>query len=1283
MVFRILVEKKDPHNTEAKNLLRELEYHFGFTWFNWLKNLRIVDRYDVEGISEEVFEKAKHTVFANPSDLIIENFENLPVGDAIIFAAESLPGQYDQRADMCSQCLQLLTQGLRPMVRCAKIYIFTYENASQILPDEIEKIKNYIINPVERREASFEPYQTLQAEYDIPQTVETLIGFIALGTEELGEYAKSYSFAMDMDDLLFCQDYFKNTERRDPTITEMRMIDAYWSDHCRHTTFLTEITDVEIADPMVKEAFTDYLELRSEVYTKKNKKSVTLMDLATIGAKYQKMQDKLPNLDESEEVNACSVNIKVNIDGGEEDYLLMFKNETHNHPTEIEPFGGAATALGGDIRDVMAGRAFAYQGMRITGAADPRKKFYETIPNKLPQFKITKTAAHGFSSYGNQFGAATGIVCELYHENYAAKRMELGAVIGAVPKSNVKRMRPVLGDAIILLGGKTGRDGCGGATSSSKSQSTESLKTGGAEVQKGDPLEERKIQRLFRKPHVAKMIKRCNDFGAGGVSVAIGELADSIFIDLSLIPAKYPGLDGTELAISESQERMAVVVAYENLEAFIYEAQVENLEATKVATVTDDNRLRMVWNGYQILSLDRGFLNSNGAKKQTKVKVSGKDPEKIKNILNILYQKIQNEDLKQSYINLLSDLNICAQKGLSEQFDFSVGAGTVFSPFGGQHRLTPTQVMAGKIPVYHGHTDTCSVMAHGFSPYIGEISPYMGGLYAVVESISKLISAGVELSDIYLSFQEYFPRANTPEKFGLPFESLLGALAAQTALEIASIGGKDSMSGSFSYDSDENEDENGESISSIEIEVPPTLVSFAVGVASADKIISNEFKNTSSYVYLLKPYYKEDNTPDFADLKNLYGYVHKLIKENMILSAYAVGFGGIGEALFKMCAGNGIGFTSGVTMSQKELFSSFYGAFLVESSAILPHGELIGHTKSYADITINGVTMDLNDLTYRWLMPLEEVFPTGLFDINENLSVLVPQIEHHKRPLTEMPNRPNVIYGGLNYINQTAPRVLIPVFPGTNGEYDAAMQIEEAGGFADIFVFGNKTPQQIAQSAEMLRQKILDSQMLILPGGFSGGDEPGGAGKFIAAVFRDPKITDALRYLLFRKDGLILGLGNGFQALVKLGLLPYGDISEEDDDLTLTFNKTGEYRAYMAYTRVASVKSPWFSGVNVGDIHAVPISHAEGRVYASSEKTDALIQSGQIATQYCDLAGLATMHPYFNPSASALAIEGIFSPDGRIFGKMGHSERNGRNILKNVPQNKSQMLFTSGVKYFR
>ena len=1284
MVFRILVEKKEPHNVEAKKILGDLKDNLRI---DWLTNLRLINRFDVEGISEEIFERAKRTIFSEPMSEII--LGSLPFDDKtkIIFAVESLPGQYDQRADTTSQCLQILTQGIRPAVRCARIYILETDGEASDFIDlsgGVEKIKNYLINKIESREAAFEEYQTLKQEYDIPWTVETVENFINLSREELESFLINYALAMDIDDISCCQDYFKNFEKRDPTITEIRMLDAYWSDHCRHTTFLTEITDVEIAEPAVKNAFTDYLDLRGEVYGKNNKKSVTLMDIATIGAKYLKKQGKLDLLDESEEVNACSVNIKVNINGADEDYLMMFKNETHNHPTELEPFGGAATALGGTIRDVMSGRAYAYQGMRVTGAGDPRQKIEETMKNKLPQIKITRTAANGFSSYGNQIGGATGGVYEIYHPKYVTKRMELGAIVGAAPKANVVRMTPIDGDVIFLLGGKTGRDGIGAAVGSSKSQTAASLHKSGAEVQKGDAIEERKILRLFRNPRVTSMIKRCNDFGAGGVSVAIGELADSIFVDLSLVPAKYEGLDGTELAISESQERMAVVVSKENADAFVYEANLENLDAAKVAVVTSDNRLRMMWNGSQIVSVDRNFLNSNGAKKQTKIIVPDKNKDETRNILGILYEKVKNEDMKQAYIDLVSDLNICSQKGLVEQFDSSIGAATILSPFGGQHRLTPAQVMAAKIPVLYGNTDTSSVMAYGFSPYLSEISPYRGAMYAVVESVSKLIASGVNLADIYLTFQEFFPATkNDPERFGLPFEALLGALQAQINLEIAAVGGKDSMSGSYTYE----DEQTGEKLN---IDVPPTLVSFAVGTANAEKIISNEFKSPSSYVYLLKPFYNEDGTINFSDLKNLYAYVNKLIKENMILSSYAIGFGGIGEAVFKMCVGSGTGFAFNGSMTQRELFSSFYGAFIVESNTLLPHGDLIGRTTPSANIVINNATLDLNDLTYRWLLPLEDIFPTGLHKINDDISVKVPQIEYYVNTNIPAPAAPALtqplIYNNFNnYSNFASPRVLIPVFPGTNSEYDMAKHFNDAGGLSDIFVFRTLTPQSITESIDILAQKILNSQILVFPGGASGGDEPAGSGKFTATILRNPKIKEVVRHFLFAKNGLMLGIGNGFQALMKLGLLPYGDIKDvmDENDPTLTFNRIGRHQSYIAYTRVASIKSPWFSGVKVGDTHAIPISHGEGRVWIDDVKLNSLIQNGQVATQYCDLNGNATMHPYYNPNSSVCAIEGIFSPDGRIFGKMGHSERNGRNVMKNVPGNKSQLLFSSGVRYFR
>ncbi|MCL2096117.1 MAG: phosphoribosylformylglycinamidine synthase [Oscillospiraceae bacterium] len=1284
MVYRILTEKKETHNIEAQNLSGEIKNFLGISS---LKNLRIINRYDIEGIGGEIFEKSKYSVFADPATDNILGDLNSESGNIIVFAAESLPGQYNQKADTCSQCLQILTGDIRPLVRTAKIYVLEFNPGTGELETDINKIKDYIINKIESREAALDEYQTLKQEYDnIPYTVETIENFINSDRDALGEFLNDYSLAMDIDDILFCRDYFKNSERRDPTITEIRMIDTYWSDHCRHTTFFTEITDVEIEDTIVENSFENYLDLRREVYKdKNNKKSVTLMDIATIAAKYLKKQGKLDNLDESDEVNACSVKIKVNVkaDGFEEDeeWLLMFKNETHNHPTEIEPFGGAATCLGGGIRDPLSGRSYVYQAMRITGAADPRQKTEDTLKGKLPQFKITRTAADGYSSYGNQIGAASGLVQEIYHDNYAAKRMELGAIVGAAPKSSVKRETPIPGDVIILLGGRTGRDGCGGATGSSKSQDSDSLTKSGAEVQKGDPIEERKIQRLFRNPETARMIKRCNDFGAGGVSVAIGELADSILIDLSLVPVKYPGLDGTELAISESQERMAVVVSDEDSNEFILMANLENLEATKVAVVTDDNRLKMMWNGSLILSLDRGFLNSNGAKKQTQVRVVNKDPDKIKDILSILYNKISGGDIKQAFIDLLSDLNICSQKGLAEQFDSSAGGGTVVSPFGGRHRLTPSQFMAAKIPVLNGETDTCSVMAHGYSPYISEISPYRGAMYAVVESVSKLIAAGVNLSDIYLSFQEYFPSPqNNPERFGAPFESLLGALEAQVNLGLAAIGGKDSMSGSYAY-----LDDDGEKINT---DVPPALVSFAVGTADSGKIVSNEFKNNNSYVYLLKPDYNPDGTVDFKDLKNLYNYINKLTDERLILSSYSLGFGGIGEAVFKMSAGSGIGFSFNRNISQKEIFSSYYGAFLIETKSPLSHGELLGGTDSAPNIFVNNNVLNLNELTYKWLLPLEGVFETGLHKIKDALLTKIPKIEYNTRPSPSVPvfyNSDDNNYNGYNPVslNFAKPRVLIPVFPGTNGEYETAKQFESAGGMSDIFVFANMNPGILKESIENLAEKISECQIFAISGGSSGGGEPVGSGKLAAAILKNPKITESVRNLLFKRNGLILGLGGGFQALVKSGLLPYGDIRETEGGLSLSINKIGRYQAYMTYTRIASVNSPWFINTNAGDIHALPVSYGEGRVCVNPEEFDNLIKNGQIASQYCDLDGEPTMHPYYNPGSSEYAIEGIFSPDGRILGKMGHNERMGANVMKNIPGNKSQMVFLSGVRYFK
>ena len=1280
MVFRIQIEKKTLYDTEAKKLFWEIKNFLGI---ETVKNFRMIYRYDIEGISVEVFEKSKRGVFAgSAADMIIEA---LPSGENItVFAAQSLPGQYDLRSDTFSQCLQIFTEEGRPAVKYTKIYaIETYEKPQD---GDIEKIKNHLINKIESREVSLDEYESLADDYDIPEKIKTIDGFINLDETGLKKFLDEYALAMDFDDILFCRDYFKNFEKRDPTVTEIRMIDTYWSDHCRHTTFFTEITDIEIYDPIVEGAFENYLDLRREVYGEKKPKSVTLMDMATIAAKYGKKQGRLSKLEESEEVNACSVNITVDVDGKNEDWLLMFKNETHNHPTEIEPFGGAETCLGGGIRDPLSGRSYVYQAMRITGAADPRKKINETIKGKLPQFKITKTAADGYSSYGNQVGSASGLILEIYHKNYAAKRMELGALVGAAPKSNVIRGVPVPGDVIILVGGKTGRDGCGAATGSSKAQNSESLEKSGAEVQKGDAFEERNIIRLFRDPKFASMIKRCNDFGAGGVSVAIGELADSILIDLSLVPVKYPGLDGTEIAISESQERMAVVVAKENADEFIRGAENENLEAAKVAEVTGENRLKMVWEGEQILSLDRGFLNSNGAKKYAKVKVAAKDAEKTNDIFNILYNKIKNDDIRQEYLEMLSDLNICSQKGLAEQFDSSIGSGTVIAPFGGPHRLTPAQSMAAKIPVLHKNTKTASVMAHGYSPYLSEISPYRGAMYAVVESVAKLAASGVNLSDIYLSFQEYFPRIqNDPERFGMPFEALLGALEAQIGLELAAVGGKDSMSGSYSYE----DDITGEKMTA---DVPPALISFAVGTIKDEKIVSNEFKKVSSYVYLLKPDYDEERIINFEDLKKLYNYFFKLNEENMVLSSYAVGYGGVGEAVFKMCAGAGIGFKFENAVKREELFSSCYGALVVESPSPLRHGELIGRTDPSPNICIYNQILDLNEMTYKWLLPLENVFTTELDKIKDDKAEKVPKFEYYNRPKCEAHVSQNLFYNNpaTNKVykngNFAKPKAILPVFPGTNCEYDMSEHLKKAGILSDIFIFLNKKPGSVNESIQILAQKISESQILAIPGGYSGGNEPVGSGDFIAAVLRKPQITEAVRRLLFEKDGLIIGFGNGFQALVKSGLLPYGDIKEPEEIQNGPFfgiNRIGRHQSMIIYTRVASVSSPWFANVNVGDIHTLPVSHGEGRIILSAEQSENLVKNGQIATQYCDLSGEPTMHPYYNPGFSAFAIEGLFSPDGRILGKMGHNDRIDKNIMKNVPGNKDQQIFISGAEYFK
>ena len=1236
-VFRIYVEKKPAFAVEAKATLRDIKNSLGIA----LDGLRLFNRYDVEGIDEETFATAQSTIFSEPAvDVTSEELPTLKANERIL-AVEYLPGQFDQRADSCEQCIQIMTQGERPKVKNARIYLLD----GAISDDDMAAIKNHLINPVEAREASLEKMSTLQTEYDIPTTVETLEGFITLDEDALDQFVKNYGLAMDLDDIKFCQAYFKDTEKRDPTITEIRMIDTYWSDHCRHTTFSTIIDNVEIDDETVSNTFDKYMETRGELYVGRNK-PVTLMDLATIAAKKLKKDGLLKDLDESEEINACSVKIDVDIDGVKEKWLLMFKNETHNHPTEIEPFGGAATCLGGAIRDPLSGRSYVYQAMRVTGAADPTVSRKDTLKGKLPQKKIVTTAAHGYSSYGNQIGLATGEVAEIYHPNYVAKRMEIGAVIGAAPAGNVIREVPSPGDIVILLGGRTGRDGCGGATGSSKSHTLSSLETCGAEVQKGNPPIERKISRLFRNPKVTKMIRRCNDFGAGGVSVAIGELADGLKINLDAVPKKYDGLDGTELAISESQERMAVVVAPENVDGFIELAHSENLEATVVATVTAEPRLRMNWSGNQIVDLSREFLNSNGAEKHTDIKIH----------VDAVKPVNDRPNNKEGWISHLSDLNICSQKGLVEMFDSSIGAGTVTMPFGGKNQLTKTQAMTAKIPVLSGETTTCSVMGWGYNPYITEQNPYIGAMYAVVESVAKVVAAGGSYEQCWLTFQEYFERTNNdPARWGKPLSALLGGFEAQLQLGIGAIGGKDSMSGSFE-----------------DIDVPPTLVSFAVSLADSRKVVSPEFKYVSSPVVLLLPKYNEDGTPDFNSVKEVFSKVERLIDSKEAVAVWTLGFGGVAEAVTKMAFGNGIGFQFTRDVEKTQLFNPVYGGFLVEldgNSKAVNELDVIGVTSLDADIRLaDGTRISLAELQNAYENKLENVFHCN---IETSKEVIETFSYENKIRLTPA-------------VKAASPRVLIPVFPGTNCEYDTQRAFEKAGAVADVFVVKNLSSADIEESVQEFAKRIQKSQIIMIPGGFSGGDEPDGSGKFITAFFRNPRIKDGVHDLLKNRDGLMLGICNGFQALVKLGLVPYGEIVEmEDSSPTLTFNSIGRHQSMMVTTRIASNKSPWLYNTHVGDYHTVPISHGEGRFIASPEEIASLAANGQIATQYVNLDGEPTYDIRFNPNESMMAIEGITSPDGRVLGKMAHSERIGSDIAKNIDGNKDQMIFKSGVEYFR
>ena len=1233
-VYRIYVEKKPEFAVEAKNLLGDIRTALRM---DKLEGIRLINRYDADRISLEDFTYAISTVFSEPAvDIATRELPKRDEKDRI-FAVEYLPGQFDQRADSCEQCIQILTQGQRCKVRNARVYIIS----GDITDEEFAKLKSYIINPVESREAQLIEVDTLDVNYDIPDSVETLDGFIELSDEALADFISRYGLAMDHDDIRFCQSYFRDTEKRNPTITEIRMIDTYWSDHCRHTTFSTCIDEVTINADYIEKTYNEYINIRNEMG--RSSKPVTLMDIATLAAKKLKRDGVLSDLDESEEINACSVKIKVDVDGELQDWLLMFKNETHNHPTEIEPFGGAATCLGGAIRDPLSGRSYVYQAMRVTGAANPLVPVEDTVKGKLPQRKITVGAAQGYSSYGNQIGLATGHVSEVYHPGYVAKRMEIGAVIAAAPYENVVREVPQPDDVVILLGGRTGRDGCGGATGSSKSHTSQSLESCGAEVQKGNPPEERKLQRLFRDKNVTKMIKRCNDFGAGGVSVAIGELTDGLVINLDAVPKKYDGLDGTELAISESQERMAVVIRRSDMERFMAAAAKENLEATFVAVVTAEPRLKMMWKNSIIVNLSREFLNSNGAPKHTDICVQHP----------VLTTAKSYTDSADSWYTLLSSLNVCSQKGLVERFDSTIGAGSVLMPYAGAYQLTPTQAMAAKIPVLSGETSTCSVMAWGYNPTLSDKSPYHGAMMAVIESIAKVVAAGGSYKKCWLTFQEYFERTqNNPSRWGKPFAALLGAFKAQLELGCGAIGGKDSMSGTF---------EN--------IDVPPTLVSFAVSTASAEKVISAEFKNAGHKVAVIYADCDENQLPVFDSVKRVFDSVESAVLSGNAAAVWSIAAGGIAEGIAKMSLGNHIGFRFDGTMSADSLFYPACAGFIVELTGEVPNGmTVIGETIPEYEIRYPAYTIDMGKLQEEWENRLEPVFPC-------NIKIDAPPAKIYTYSTDERV-APAVI--------TAVPKVVIPVFPGTNCEYDSARAFERAGAEAEIIVIRNLSQQGIEESVNYFEKAVRSAQIIMIPGGFSGGDEPDGSAKFITAFMRSPKIKDAVHDLLKNRDGLMLGICNGFQALLKLGLVPYGEIVDmQDDSPTLTFNTIGRHQSMMVTTRIASNKSPWLTGCEAGDLHKIAISHGEGRFVASAELIKKLADNGQIATQYVDMNGTPSMDIRFNPNTSVDAIEGITSPDGRVFGKMGHSERVGSNVCKNVPGRKNQYIFESGVAYFK
>ncbi|MBN2346931.1 MAG: phosphoribosylformylglycinamidine synthase [Candidatus Aminicenantes bacterium] len=1257
-VKRVFVEKKAGFDVEARSLLADLRDHLGV---RGLEGLRVLHRYDVRGLTSREWKRAASAVFSEPPLDEIHDGELPLASGEIAFAIEYLPGQFDQRADSAVQCLQLLFPGRRPEVAAARIVVLK----GDVPPGDLEIVKRYLVNPVDSREAAMAKPRSLSWPAAPPRAVPVLRGFISMPEDGLSRLGIDLGLAMAAEDLRFCRDHFRVVEKRDPTLAEVRLLDTYWSDHCRHTTFLTAIERVDIApgawNKPLRLAWKRCRQTRLRLDGPR-RGDVCLMDLALLAMRELRDRGKLGDVDFSAEINACTVKATADVDGRGEEWLVLFKNETHNHPTEIEPFGGAATCLGGAIRDPLSGRAFVYQAMRVTGGGDPRRPLADTLPGKLPQRKITREAAHGYSSYGNQVGLATGLVSEIYHEGYVAKRMEIGAVVGAAPRGNVVRRSPHPGDVVLLVGGRTGRDGIGGATGSSKAHGRGSLLACGAEVQKGNPPTERKLQRLFRDRRASRLIKRCNDFGAGGVAVAVGELAPGLEIDLDRVPKKYAGLDGTELALSESQERMAVVLSPANVERFRALAAAENLEATVIARVARRRRLRMKWRGRAIVDLERGFLDSRGARRRMDVEVAAPDPQR--SFFRPPPAARGHSDLRAVWMSVLADLNVCSQKGLGERFDSSIGAATILYPFGGRHLATPVEAMAAKLPLLRGETRSATLMAYGFQPALSAWSPFHGGLYAVVEALARVAAGGGDIRRARLSLQEYFPKPGSdPRRWGLPFAALLGAFTAQVELAVPAIGGKDSMSGSF-----------------MDLDVPPTLVAFAVVLVDARRVLSPEFKKAGSRVVVLPLERDAREMPDLAAFGSSCRRVYDLARRGKILAAQSLHAGGLAEALSKMCFGNRLGFAFAAPTAAAELFSPDIGSLLLE----VPAGEsprklfagldfrVLGRTRARPAIRVNGLEMGLDELQAHWEKPLEDIFPTR-----------EPAPPPGDGPGLERPffrARPPRRGGG----PVARPRVLIAVFPGTNNEYDVARAFAKAGGVPDVFVFRNRTAADIQASTSELVRKLRGSQILMLPGGFSAGDEPDGSGKFIAAVFRHPRLSNAMHEWLDRRDGLVLGICNGFQALVKLGLLPHGEIRDlTPASPTLAVNLIGRLVSRPIRTRVVSTLSPWLALCRAGEVHTVPVAHAEGRFVAPPATIELLFALGQVATQYVDLDGRPTMESPHNPNGSMLAIEAITSPDGRILGKMAHSERNGPDVFKNVPGAKDQKIFASGVRYFR